>query len=116
MSIFQSAIRLNAIAAVLAPIKHTSTPNRTLPVGTPPAANNIAANPKGMAKIVWDILINSPHRLIAENIYTAYHNSTHRLKPQPSKPRAHHLGAPIELLSHSNLGRAALSENACVEF
>jgi hypothetical protein len=96
MSICQSANRLNAIAAVLAPTKHTSTPNRTLPVGTPPAASNIAANPNGMAKIVWDILINSPHRLISENICTLYHNSTHRLKPACPDPRRGPLRPPFK--------------------
>jgi hypothetical protein len=59
---------LNAIAAVLAPTRQINTPTKIFPIGQPPAATNIAANPNGMAKIVWDILINSPHRWIAENI------------------------------------------------
>jgi hypothetical protein len=98
---------LNAIAAVLAPTRQINTPTKIFPSGQPPAATNIAANPNGMAKIVWDILINSPHRWIAENIYTPYHNSTHRLKPAYPDPRrgplrAHHFGTPIQTSTLSN--------------
>jgi hypothetical protein len=87
---------LNAIAAFLAPTRQINTPTKIFPFGQPPAANNIAANPNGMAKIVWDILINSPHRLISENICTLYHNSTHRLKPACPDPRRGPLRPPFK--------------------
>jgi hypothetical protein len=60
---------LKAIAAVLAPTKQITTPNTTLPSGTPLAASNIAANPNGMANTVWETLMNSAHRRI-ENFTT----------------------------------------------
>jgi hypothetical protein len=63
-SICQSANRLNAIAAVLAPTRQISTPAKILPSGQPPAARNIAANPNGIANTVWENLMNSPHRRI----------------------------------------------------
>jgi hypothetical protein len=64
---------LNAIAAVLAPTKQTTTPKITPPFGIPPAAKNIAANPNGIANTVCSNLINSAHLLITEDILGSYH-------------------------------------------
>jgi len=61
MSICQSTSRLKAIAAVLAPTRHTSTPSHTRPAGIPSAATNIAPSPNGSANTVCSNLMNSAH-------------------------------------------------------
>jgi hypothetical protein len=58
LSISQSAIRLNAIAAVRAQTIAATTPAATRHVGHPPAATHIAPKANGSAKIVWENRMN----------------------------------------------------------